>query len=704
MPDGAYVSISRRFSRALIGVVTLVLLIFAAAGTWWNASRAAQELEARLASTMEIAETSLAEPLWNFDRETVASVLEALLLEESIVYADVLEPGSQTRDPALTRHSETVAGVEFEDLASDDRFAVMSSVLQRQGHDVGTIRVALSKSAMRRDLLLNIWLTLALTVVVIASIAITSVVITRRYVSQPLQALQTSAAAIEGGNLGTVIDAHGNDEIGHLASNLSSMRDSIGHLIGQLEMANRDLERKVDERTAELAKSKEEAEGANRAKSAFLANMSHELRTPLNAILGFTQLLSRAEDLREEQRDNLRIISRSGQHLLGLINDVLEISKIEAGRTALQLESFDLHQLVADLRELFQVRANEASLVFSCSVAPEVPHFLHTDHGKLRQILINLLANALKFTKGGRVELRVTGRSPIRFAVEDTGVGIDADDVANLFDAFVQTGESRQQTDGTGLGLAISQHFAQTLGTSITVESQPGVGSTFAFSLDAREADPDDIPRPEPVRTVKGLAPNQGRPRLLVVDDIEENRLVLRRQLEPLGFEIVEAADGRESIDMVRTQQPQLVWMDMRMPVMDGYEATRRIKSEFSEPPVVVAITASAFEEDRHRVEAAGCDAFIRKPCGEHEIIGALENTLGLRFVYAEDDSATKTAPMAAEIPSELRTQLYDAASRADEVAVAALLEQLDGDLKRELGDLLRDFQFDHIMTMATPT
>ena len=175
MPDGAYVSISRRFSRALIGVVTLVLLIFAAAGTWWNASRAAQELEARLASTMEIAETSLAEPLWNFDRETVASVLEALLLEESIVYADVLEPGSQTRDPALTRHSETVAGVEFEDLASDDRFAVMSSVLQRQGHDVGTIRVALSKSAMRRDLLLNIWLTLALTVVVIASIAITSV-------------------------------------------------------------------------------------------------------------------------------------------------------------------------------------------------------------------------------------------------------------------------------------------------------------------------------------------------------------------------------------------------------------------------------------------------------------------------------------------------------------------------------------------------
>ncbi len=702
MPDGAYVSISRRFSRALIGVVTLVLLIFAAAGTWWNASRAAQELEARLASTMEIAETSLAEPLWNFDRETVASVLEALLLEESIVYADVLEPGSQTRDPALTRHSETVAGVEFEDLASDDRFAVMSSVLQRQGHDVGTIRVALSKSAMRRDLLLNIWLTLALTVVVIASIAITSVVITRRYVSQPLQALQTSAAAIEGGNLGTVTDAHGNDEIGHLASNLSSMRDSIGHLIGQLEMANRDLERKVDERTAELAKSKEEAEGANRAKSAFLANMSHELRTPLNAILGFTQLLSRAEDLREEQRDNLRIISRSGQHLLGLINDVLEISKIEAGRTALQLESFDLHQLVADLRELFQVRANEASLVFSCSVAPEVPHFLHADHGKLRQILINLLANALKFTKAGRVELRVTGRSPIRFAVEDTGVGIDAGDVANLFDAFVQTGESRQQTDGTGLGLAISQHFAQTLGTSITVESQPGVGSTFAFSLDAREADPDDISRPEPVRTVKGLAPDQGRPRLLVVDDIEENRLVLRRQLKPLGFEIVEAADGRESIDMVRTQQPQLVWMDMRMPVMDGYEATRRIKSEFSEPPVVVAITASAFEEDRHRVEAAGCDVFIRKPCGEHEIIGALENTLGLRFVYADDDSATKTAPTA-EIPTELRTQLYDAASRADEVAVAALLEQLDGDLKRELGDLLRDFQFDHIMTMASP-
>ena len=537
--------------------------------------------------------------------------------------------------------------------------------------------------------------------VVVASIAITSLIITRRYVSVPLQALQTSAAAIEGGDLGTVIDVHGNDEVGHLANNLSSMRDSLGDLVGQLEVANRNLERKVEERTSELANAKDEAESA---KSAFLANMSHELRTPLNAILGFAQLLNRAEDLREEHRDNLRIIRRSGEHLLTLINDVLEISKIEAGRTALQEESFDLYQLVGDLRELFHVRAHEASLVFTCEVASDVPQFVFTDHGKLRQILINLLANALKFTEVGHVDLRVSGRSPIRFEVEDTGVGIDAADVDNLFDAFVQTGENRQHSDGTGLGLAISQHFAQMLDTSITVETHPSTGSTFAFTLDVRAATSTDVPRPEIARQVLELAPGQGRPLLLVVDDIEENRLILRRQLEPLGFQILEAVNGRESIDMVRNHQPQLVWMDMRMPVMDGYEATHRIKTEFSNPPVVVAITASAFEEDRQRVEAAGCDAFIRKPCGEQEIFNTLENTLGLRFVYAEDESVEQAAPLLAEIPVDLRAQLCDAASRADDEAVACLIEQLDGDLQRELGGLLRDFQFDQIMALASRT
>ena len=301
------------------------------------------------------------------------------------------------------------------------------------------------------------------------------------------------------------------------------------------------------------------------------------------------------------------------------------------------------------------------------------------------------------------MELRVGGGGPVRFEVQDTGVGIAGDDLETLFEAFVQSTETSNRQDGTGLGLSISQHFARMLGTDITVESQPGVGSTFALSLSVSEASPDEVPGREPVRVVVGLAPGQGRPQLLVVDDVEENRLILRRQLEHLGFEIREAVDGREGLELTRSLKPELVWMDMRMPVMDGYEATRCIKDEIPDPPPVVAITASAFEEDRQNVEAAGCDGFIRKPCSVQDLVSALETHLGLRFVYEDDEPADRQTLPAAEIPAELRAQLYEAASRADDEAVTELVGQLDQELQKELRSLLRDFQFDRIMAISAP-
>ena len=550
--------------------------------------------------------------------------------------------------------------------------------------------------------MLNVALILALTLVIIASIALTSLLITRRYVSHPLQALQTSAAAIENGDLGTEIDVGGNDEVGHLAGSLSTMRDAIGDLVGQLEEVNRGLERKVEERTEELAGAKTDAEAASHAKSVFLANMSHELRTPLNAILGFSQILDRADGLKNQHRDDLRIIRRSGEHLLALINDVLEISKIEAGRTVLNEESFDLHELLYDMQEMFLVRAGEKNLDLRCTVGDDVPRHVHTDQGKLRQIVINLLGNAVKFTEAGRVELHASGQAPIRISVEDTGVGIEAADLDHLFDAFVQIGTTHSDSEGTGLGLAISQHFAKVLGTSITVHSAPGEGSSFYLDLDVPKARPEDVPARERTRKVKGLAPGQDSPRVLIVDDVEANRLILRRLFEPMEFEIREAVNGQESVEVARSWRPQLVWMDLRLPEMDGYEATRRIKAEIDNPPIVIAITASAFEEDRQRAEEAGCDDFIRKPCEEQDIVGALERHLGLRFEYEEDTPPT-AAHHASEIPMELRSQLFDAASRADDEAVDALLVQLDDDLRREIGELARDFQFDRIMAMASP-
>lgn len=703
MPTESFLSIGRRFSLALIGVVSAILLLFAAGVVWWNTTDIRAQLDARLRNSLQIAETSLAGPLWNYDRETVGSVLDALLLEESIVYAEVVEQASDGK-PLARRRRAAFEAWEFDAFTASDRFEVTTSTLKRQGHDIGTIRIALSKDSLRDKLFLNVVTTLALAFALTCAIALTSLLISRRYVSRPLQALQASAAAIQAGDLGIEIDVRGNDEIGQLADSLSLMRDALGDLVGQLEEANRDLERKVAVRTAELAHAKDDAEAANRAKSAFLANMSHELRTPLNAILGFAQLLERATELNDEQRENLRIIQRSGEHLLALVNDVLEISKIEAGRTVLQEESFDLHQLVADLKDLFLARAEAKGLELRCSVAADVPRFVHTDNAKLRQVLINLVGNAIKFTDTGSVEFLASGDEPITFSVKDTGIGIDPSDVEDLFDAFVQTSGPRQNPDGTGLGLAISQHFAQLLGSSISVDSRPGRGSTFALSVSVSAAREEDVPQAAPARQVRSLAPGQGRPRLLVVDDIPENRRLLRQQLEPLGFDIGEAADGRESIDVSRTWRPRLVWMDMRMPVMDGYEATRRIKAEVDQPPVVIALTASAFEEDRQRVEAAGCDDFIRKPCAIQEIIAALESHLGLRFVYGGDAAAPAAVAPPGEVPTELRAQLYEAATRADDEAVRALAAQLDDGLRRELTGLLRDFQFDRIMAMTSPS
>jgi two-component system sensor histidine kinase/response regulator len=316
--------------------------------------------------------------------------------------------------------------------------------------------------------------------------------------------------------------------------------------------------------------------------------MSHELRTPLNAILGFSQLMAHDPGLTTEQQEYLETIGRSGEHLLGLINDVLELSKIDAGGVTLQEESFDLHRLLDGLEEMFRLRAADKRLMLVFDRAPDVPQYVRTDQGKLRQVLMNLLGNAVKFTQEGGITLRVgkgpMGYSPragsvlLHFEVEDTGPGIAPEELDAVFDAFAQTASGQASKEGTGLGLPISLQFVKLMGGDLTVSSDgmPGQGSLFKFDVQIELVDAADVPTSQPARRVIGLEPDQraadgGPYRLLIAEDREASRMLLTKLLEPLGFEVREAVNGQEALEIWEQWEPHLIWMDMRMPVIDGH-------------------------------------------------------------------------------------------------------------------------------------
>jgi signal transduction histidine kinase/CheY-like chemotaxis protein len=491
------------------------------------------------------------------------------------------------------------------------------------------------------------------------------------------------------------------------------------------------LEELVQERTKELAQARDQALEANRAKSVFLANMSHELRTPLNAILGFTQLMMRDQGVSAEYRENLDVIIRSGEHLLGLINDVLEMSKIEAGQHTLNAENFDLYYMLNGLEDMFRLRASDKKLTLLFDLAEDVPQYVRTDPNKLRQVLINLLGNAVKFTHEGGVTLRCRS-APLSltedenlvikqgawlfFEVEDTGPGIAENELEELFEAFKQTATGRQMQEGSGLGLAISHMFVHLLGGDLTVCSTVGQGSVFKFDIQVQCAAVADVPVSQPRQRVIGLEPDQPSYRILIVEDRLENRRLLVKLLEPIGFEVREAVNGQEGIEIWEAWDPHLVWMDMRMPVMDGYEATKRIKSTTKgQATVVVALTASVFEEQRTVVLSAGCDDFVRKPFRDKDIFDVLHRHLGVRFLYAGQDQETATprhdsmpkdlTPTALRnLPAQWLSDMHQAANRADMDRMLSLLTDIETDyaqLAQELQTLIQDFRLDELIALT---
>ena len=572
----------------------------------------------------------------------------------------------------------------------------------------------------------------------IAASAILFAILMAQLLVRELVALARAASQFAEGKPTDWIKVKTRDEIGALATAFNHMMTRIRTYTDNLESLVSDrtqaLEDEIKERQqieAALRQAKEAAEAANLAKSEFLANMSHELRTPLNAILGFSQLLSHDYTIQPKQRQYLDTINRSGEHLLILINDVLEMSKIDAGRVMLNPTDFDLHDGLESLEHMLRLRAENKGLNLAFELAAEVPQYITADDGKLRQVLTNLLGNAIKFTEAGRVVLRVTGtlaneaseseaaRWRLLFAVEDTGPGIGPDELPHVFDAFVQTRTGRSAQEGTGLGLAISQQFVQLMGGELTAKSQLGQGSCFQFRIPVTTAQrPAKAKTESEHRRVVGLASDQPTYRILVADDLEENRRILVEILQPMGFDVREARDGQDALDICQQWEPQVIWMDIRMPVIDGLEATRRIKSmSRGAAPIIIAVTASAFEEDRAMVLEAGCDDFVRKPFKIGEVLSCLAKHLEVRYRYDEAPPATprpSAAPLTRErlieisdaFAEEWLELLHQAACQADREWVCQLLAALEdthGDAYHALMHWVETFQFDRLMRVTAP-
>ena len=500
---------------------------------------------------------------------------------------------------------------------------------------------------------------------------------------------------------------------------VSGLLLGINWLSRQLYLSRQQLE----DYSHQLEVKAKEAETANRAKSLFLANMSHELRTPLNAILGFAQLMDRDVTMTPQQKDSLAIINRSGAHLLNLINDVLEMSKIEAGRIVLNPETFDLHQLLQTIREMFQIRAEGKQLSLNFILASDLPRYIISDCRKLRQVLINLLSNAVKFTETGGVTLSVKILSQpqganeafrLLFEVQDTGKGIAEQEMDKLFQPFVQTLAGIKSEGGTGLGLAISRQFVQLMGGEINAISNLGKGSTFYFDIQVLLAKSSEITNLTSKKRVIKVAPGQPLYRILIVDDRQENRDLLRQLLRTVGFATRTANNGKEALSFWQEWHPHLIWMDMLMPIMDGYTATQKIKQQQTEEKtVIIALTASAFEEQRTKILAAGCDDFVSKPFQEQVIFDKMTKYLGVEYLYESTTTTSQSEIKDNEslnsqdlscMPPEWITQLYQAAIAVDADLILQLIQEIPPthqSLATALGELTYNYDFDRIIELS---
>lgn len=507
---------------------------------------------------------------------------------------------------------------------------------------------------------------------------------------------------------------------------ITALRNEKGEIVGYLGMLNDLTERKqaedelrrykdhleeeVQQRTEDLMLAIKDAEAANQAKSVFLANMSHEFRTPLNAILGFSDLMNRNPNIPNDEKQNIEIISRSGTHLLSLINDVLEMAKIEAGRIQIKQSVLNLEELVHDVIDMMHVRAEEEGLELEVDYSSALPGFIYGDEARLRQVLINIISNAIKYTEVGNVQVRAFPKPDhpelLMFEVKDTGIGIDKENINRIFEPFVQIGE-HGISKGTGLGLTITREFVKMMGGEIALESESGKGTVFTVELPLLIApDVESDSKRIPARDVIGLEPGQPVYRVLIVEDQRDNQLLLTRLMEKVGFSVKVADSGEQGIQDFIDWKPHFVWMDRRMPAMDGLDAAKKIRElPYGDNAKIVIVTASALIEERNEVLNAGLDGYVRKPYRPSELYECMRNLLGVKFIYTDANTGSNEAPFAAKmlqcLPKPLRDEMKAALESLDTQRIRAVIGQVepyDSRLKSVLENMIASFEYPVIL------